>query len=70
MLELAGESVPASYGSLTVVVHGDRYESPLGAAGEFDLQNLPGGRYTGIVGLAAARCSFAFNVPGAETSRS
>jgi outer membrane usher protein len=65
-LELAGETVPAAYGNLTVVVHGHRYESPLGASGEFDLQNLPGGRYTGTVESASGACSLAINVPGGD----
>jgi outer membrane usher protein len=62
-LEIGGAAVVPAYGQLVVSVDGHRFESPIGADGEYYLENLPVGRHIAVVEHEAARCSLTLDVP-------
>ncbi len=56
------EVVPA-FGTLTVVVGGEEFRSPIGGRGEFYLENVPTGRHAAEVDFAGGRCRFSLEAP-------
>jgi len=67
-LDAAGTTVVPAYGELAVTAYGTSYASPLGTAGEFELENLPAGRYEATVRSQAGTCQFVLEVPGGDDS--
>jgi outer membrane usher protein len=57
---------PAAYGTLTMTVAGEPVMSPLGAAGEFYLENVGPGRHDAVVTHAQGRCVFTIDIPVAD----
>ena len=53
--------VPA-YGQLTVAADGRTYESPVGAQGEFYLENVPAGRYRASLLYQQRTCEFTITI--------
>jgi outer membrane usher protein len=69
MIEVAGESVPAAYGEITVDTDGARFQSPLGYGGEFEFANLPPGEHTALaVSSTGATCAAPIRVPEGDQS--
>ena len=66
VLGVGGKPVIPAYGALSVTVQGSRLESPLGAQGEFYLENLPIGRHTATVESQQGSCSLLLEVPDSE----
>lgn len=62
-LDVAGETVALAYGELTVAADDIRYSSPLGSSGEFELDNLPPGRYAATVVSQSRTCSLTIDIP-------
>ena len=56
--------VPA-YGQLTVAADGGTYESPVGAQGEFYLENVPAGRYRATLLYQQRTCDFTITIGSA-----
>jgi outer membrane usher protein len=64
--DVAGETVAPVYGELTLMVDHTRYSSPLGATGEFEIENLPAGSYTASVVSQSRTCTLTIDVPVAD----
>ena len=58
MLLRGSERIVPVYGQLTLAAEGQTYESPIGRAGEFYLENLPSGRYNATVLFDQRTCEF------------
>jgi outer membrane usher protein len=66
LVEQGGASQPAAYGTLTMTVAGEPVVSPLGAAGEFYLENVGPGRYEAAVTHAGGTCTIAIEIPAVD----
>jgi len=66
VLELNGEDVAPSYGELEVISAGSHFESPLGEAGEFYLEDVKAGHVEATVRFRDVICSFVFEVPESD----
>jgi outer membrane usher protein len=58
--------VPA-YGELVVTAEGRRFDSPIGAEGEFYLDNVSIGRHPAVIKHRARRCSCSASAPHTPT---
>jgi outer membrane usher protein len=63
LLESSGQTMIPAYGQLTIAADGKRFESPIGEQGEFYLENVPAGRYGGIIEYKEKLCEFMLEVP-------
>ena len=63
----AGEEIPR-FGQLTLSRDGKQAVSPLGGAGEFYLENLATGSWSGLVEWEKGTCQFSLTVPGSSQS--
>lgn len=67
-IDTEGNSAPAAYGELTLDSEDTRYDSPLGSAGEFELENVPAGRYTAIAVSPSGTCRLTIEIPESGSS--
>ncbi|MBV8650860.1 MAG: fimbrial biogenesis outer membrane usher protein, partial [Alphaproteobacteria bacterium] len=63
VVESDGKTVVPAYGDLTVTAGDKPFASPIGASGEFYLDNLPGGSFPAVVTYADAECHFTLEAP-------
>ena len=66
VLDVAGREVVPALGELTVAARGTLYSFPLGTHGEFDLQDIPAGRFTATIESKAGRCFLTIAVPALD----
>jgi outer membrane usher protein len=60
---LAGGQATPAHGELELVVDGQRYSSPIGWHGEFELVGIPPGRHVAHVTHPGGRCAATLEVP-------
>jgi outer membrane usher protein len=76
LVERDGSSLTPAYGQLAVKTANAAIESPIGAAGEFYLENVPPGRHEATVeftetltpGSPARTCTFTLDMPASDAS--
>jgi outer membrane usher protein len=56
------EIIP-TYGQLTLSGNGKSVDSPLGKEGEFYFENVPAGRYQGLIEHKDLSCAFTLEIP-------
>ena len=67
----AGKRLSPSYGELAVTVQGEgraeaaQFSSPIGRDGEFYLENIPAGKWPGVIEYRGGQCNFSMAIPAA-----
>jgi len=65
VLVVAGETLVPAYGQFTVTADGRQFDSPIGQAGEFYLDDVPVGQHPAVIEHETTRCSLTLEVPAA-----
>jgi outer membrane usher protein len=62
-----GQEVLPAYGQLSVSAKGHTFESPIGAQGEFYLENVPPGRHPAVILFKGQPCQFTIEIPASAS---